>query len=82
MVIDMQNGDLMIIFPQNEKEGIHELNEFGEIVPPEDTYDLHISFTSTVCILTEEIVSSFPYSCHQLIKHIQRKQRESEVVDH
>lgn len=40
MVIDMQNGDLMIIFPQNEKEGIHELNEFGEIVPPEDTYDL------------------------------------------
>lgn len=40
MVIDMQDGDLMIIFPQNEKEGIHELNEFGEIVPPEDTYDL------------------------------------------
>lgn len=36
----MQDGDLMIIFPQNEKEGIHELNEFGEIVPPEDTYDL------------------------------------------
>lgn len=40
MVVDMQNSDLMIIFPQNEKEGIHELNEFGEIVPPEDTYDL------------------------------------------
>lgn len=36
----MQNSDLMIIFPQNEKEGIHELNEFGEVVPPEDTYDL------------------------------------------
>ena len=36
----MQNSDLMIIFPQNEKEGIHELNEFGEIVPPEDAYDL------------------------------------------
>lgn len=66
MVIDMQDSDLMIIFPQNEKEGIHELNEFGEIIPPEDTYDLHISFTSTVCILTVEIVSSFPYSCHQL----------------
>lgn len=27
---------------------------------------LHISFSSTVRILTEEIVSSFPYSCHQL----------------
>lgn len=40
MVVDMQNSDLMIIFPQNEKEGIHELNEFGEVVPPEDTYDL------------------------------------------
>lgn len=40
MVVDVQNSDLMIIFPQNEKEGIHELNEFGEIVPPEDTYDL------------------------------------------
>lgn len=36
----MQNSDLMIIFPQNEKEGIHELNEFGEVVPPQDTYDL------------------------------------------
>lgn len=36
----MQNSDLMIVFPQNEEEGIHELNEFGEIVPPEDTYDL------------------------------------------
>lgn len=40
MVVDMQNSDLMIIFPHNEKEGIHELDEFGEIVPPEDTYDL------------------------------------------
>lgn len=40
VVVDVQNSDLMIIFPQNEKEGIHELNEFGEIVPPEDTYDL------------------------------------------
>lgn len=40
MVIDMQDSDLVIIFPQNEKEGIHELNEFGEIIPPEDTYDL------------------------------------------
>jgi len=40
VVVDMQNSDLMIIFPQNEKEGIHELNEFGEIVPPEDAYDL------------------------------------------
>lgn len=30
----------MIIFPQNEKEGIHEFNELGEIVPPENSYNL------------------------------------------
>lgn len=36
----MQNSDLMIIFPQDEKEGVHELDEFGEVVPPEHTYDL------------------------------------------
>lgn len=29
---------------------------------------LHISLSSTVCILTEEIVSSFQYSRHELSK--------------
>lgn len=64
MVVDVEDGDLVVVFPQDEKEGVHELYELGEVVPPEDADNLHICFSSTACALTEEVVSAFPYSCH------------------
>lgn len=40
VVVDVKKGDLAIILPQNEKKGVHELDELGEVVPPQDFYDL------------------------------------------
>lgn len=40
MVVDMQHGDLVVVLAQDEEEGVHELYEFGEVVPPEDTDNL------------------------------------------
>lgn len=38
----MQDCDLVVILAKDEEEGVHKLYEFGEVVPPEDTDDLHI----------------------------------------
>lgn len=40
MVVDVQDSDLVVILPQDEEEGVHEFDELGEIVPPEDTDNL------------------------------------------
>lgn len=64
MVVDMQDRDLVVILPQDEEEGVHEFDELGKIVPPEDTDNLHICFSCAACALTEEVVPAFPYSCH------------------
>lgn len=40
MMINMQESDLMVVFPQDEKESIHKLNEFGEVIPPQDIHHL------------------------------------------
>lgn len=34
VVVDVQECDLVIVLPQDEKEGVHELNQLGEIIPP------------------------------------------------
>lgn len=39
-MVDMQHGDLVVVLAQDEEEGVHELYEFGEVVPPEDTDNL------------------------------------------
>lgn len=62
VVVDMQHGDLMVVLAQDEEEGVHELYQFGEIVPPQDTDYLHVRFARAACALTEEVVSAFPYS--------------------
>ena len=40
MVVDVQDRDLVVILPQDEEEGVHEFDELGKIVPPEDTDNL------------------------------------------
>lgn len=40
VMVDVKKGDLMVVLSENEEKGVHELNELGEIVPPQDIYDL------------------------------------------
>lgn len=40
VVVDMEEGDLVVVLPQDEEEGVHELDELGEVVPPQDVDDL------------------------------------------
>lgn len=40
VVVDVQDRDLVVVLAQDEEEGVHELDEFGEVVPPEDTDNL------------------------------------------
>lgn len=40
VVVDMKKRDLMVVLPQDEEEGVHELDQLGEIVPPQDVDDL------------------------------------------
>lgn len=42
MVVDVQDRDLVVVLAQDEEEGVHKFYEFGEVVPPEDTDNLHI----------------------------------------
>ncbi len=34
VMVDVQEGDLVVVLPQNEEESVHKLNEFGEVIPP------------------------------------------------
>lgn len=40
VVVDVEEGDLVVVLPQYEEEGVHELDEFGEVVPPQHVDDL------------------------------------------
>lgn len=40
VVVDMKKCDLVIVLPQDEEKGVHELDEFGEVVPPQYVNDL------------------------------------------
>lgn len=40
VVVDVQEGNLVVVLPQYEEEGVHELDELGEVVPPECVDDL------------------------------------------
>lgn len=40
VVVDMKKCDLVGVLPQDEEEGVHELDQLGEVVPPQDVYDL------------------------------------------
>lgn len=40
VVVDVEEGDLVVVLPQYEEEGVHELDELGEVVPPQDVDDL------------------------------------------
>lgn len=40
VVVDVEEGDLVIVLPEYEEEGVHELDELGEVVPPQDVDDL------------------------------------------
>lgn len=36
MVIDMKEGDLIVLFSKNKEDRVQELHKFGEVVPPQD----------------------------------------------
>lgn len=80
MVVDMEHGDLVVVLAKDEEKGVHEFDEFGEVVPPEDADDLHIGFSRAACSLAEKVVFAFPHTCHQLIEHVERQQGESKVI--
>lgn len=40
VVIHMQDRDLVVVLAEDEEEGVHELDELGEVVPPQDADDL------------------------------------------
>lgn len=82
VVVDVQKGDLVIILSQYEEKGVHELNELGEVVPPQDIYDLIIHFLCTVYVLAVEVVSTVPHSRNKLIEHVEGQEREAQIVEH
>ena len=32
VMVDVEEGDLMVVLPQDEENGVHELDELGEVV--------------------------------------------------
>lgn len=58
VVIHVQERDLVVILPQDEEERVHKLNEFGEVIPPEDVTHPGVGRSCTVCVLAEEVVSA------------------------
>lgn len=40
VVVHVQDRDLVVVLAEDEEEGVHELDELGEVVPPEHTDDL------------------------------------------
>lgn len=42
VVVDMEDRYLVVVLAEDEEEGVHEFYEFGEVVPPQDTDDLHV----------------------------------------
>lgn len=47
VVVDVEECDLVIILSQDEENGVHELDELGEVVPPQHVYDLRKDTTSS-----------------------------------
>ena len=47
-MVDVEERDLMVVLPYDEEKGVHELNELGEVVPPENMYDLGRDQTHTL----------------------------------
>lgn len=40
VVVDVKKRHLVVVLPQDEEEGVHELQQLGEVVPPQDVDDL------------------------------------------
>lgn len=40
VVVDVEEGDLVVVLPEDEEEGVHELHHLGEVVPPQHVDDL------------------------------------------
>lgn len=40
VVVDVKERDLVIVLSQYEEKGVHELDELGEVVPPQNMHDL------------------------------------------
>lgn len=40
-MVDVKEGDLVVVFAQDEEESIHKLDELGEVVPPQHINNLH-----------------------------------------
>lgn len=72
----------MVVLSEDEEEGVHELNGFGEVVPPQNIDDLVISLSCTVCVLAVEVVATMPRSSDHLIEHVEGEECESQIVDH
>ena len=47
VMVDVEERDLMVVLPQDEEKGVHELDELGEVVPPEHMDDLGREQTET-----------------------------------
>lgn len=56
VVVDMKTCDLVVVLPQDEEEGVHELDQLGEVVPPQGAYDLREGAGR------QKSISSFPNS--------------------
>lgn len=40
VVVDVEKRDLVIVLSEYEEEGVHKLDELGEVVPPQHVHDL------------------------------------------
>lgn len=47
VVVHVKKGHLVVVLPQDEEEGVHELQQLGEVVPPQDVDDLCVSSRET-----------------------------------
>lgn len=47
VVVDVKKRHLVVVLPQDEEEGVHELHQLGEVVPPQDVDDLRGSSRKT-----------------------------------
>lgn len=82
VMVDVKKRDLMVILSYYEEKCVHELDELGEVVPPQDIHDFIIHFLCTVSVLAVEVVATVPHSGNKLIEHVEGQECETQIVEH
>lgn len=72
VVVNVQERNLIVLLPQNEEYRVQELNELGEVVPPQYFGNPDVGVSRAVEILTLQPVTPCPGGSYQLNEHVER----------